>query len=65
MALPIGKASFEEQQLYENLTALVSEIIRVKPAAAKGTYLRKLTLSSSMGPGIRVDASRVDRMAAA
>ena len=64
VALPIGKVSFEEQGLYENLAVLVSEIIRVKPAAAKGTYLRKLTLSSSMGPGIRVDVSRVDRMGA-
>jgi len=62
VALPIGKASFEEQQLYENLSTLVTEIIRVKPAAAKGTYLRKLTLSSTMGPGVRVDVSRVDRM---
>lgn len=53
----VGKASFTEQQLTENITALVREIIRVKPAGAKGNYMKKVTLSSTMGPGIRLDLS--------
>ena len=61
VAAPIGKASFSEDRLYENLTTLVSEIVRVKPAASKGAYLRKLSVSSTMGPGVRVDVSRIDR----
>ena len=62
IAAPIGKVSFEADRLYDNLTTLVSEIVRVKPPAAKGTYLKKLSLSSTMGPGVKVDVSRVDRM---
>lgn len=62
IAAPIGKASFDEGSLIENLSVLVSEIIRVKPAASKGTYLRKLSLSSTMGPGVKVDVSRMDRL---
>ena len=61
IAAPIGKASFDEALLYDNLVSLVSEIIRVKPAAAKGTYLKKLSVSSTMGPGVKVDLSRIDR----
>ena len=61
IAAPIGKVSFDEARLYENLSTLVGEIIRVKPAAAKGTYLRNLSVSSTMGPGVRVDVSRIDR----
>lgn len=62
IAAPIGKASFGEEPLFVNLSTLVSEIIRVKPPAAKGTYLRNLYVSSTMGPGVRVDVSRVDRL---
>ncbi|MCY4369541.1 MAG: 50S ribosomal protein L1 [bacterium] len=62
IAAPIGKASFDEGSLFENLSVLVSEIVRVKPPASKGTYLRNLAISSTMGPGIRVDLSRVDRL---
>ena len=62
IAAPIGRASFGEKQLRENLVTLVSEIIRVKPAASKGTYLRNLSVSSTMGPGIKVDVSRIDRV---
>lgn len=51
----VGKASFTEKQLAENITALVKEILRVKPSGAKGTYMKKVTLSSTMGPGIRLD----------
>jgi large subunit ribosomal protein L1 len=53
----VGKASFSEKQLTENINALIREIIRVKPSGAKGNYMKKVTLSSTMGPGIRVDLS--------
>ena len=62
IAAPIGKASFGEEPLIENLSTLVSEVVRVKPAASKGTYLRSLFLASTMGPGIRVDVSRIGRL---
>ncbi len=53
----IGKASFDEQKLVENAKALADAIQKAKPAGAKGTYLQKVALSSTMGPGVRVDAS--------
>jgi large subunit ribosomal protein L1 len=53
--VPIGKVSFTEEQLSENMEALMSAIIRAKPSAAKGTYIRSLYLASTMGPGIRVN----------
>jgi large subunit ribosomal protein L1 len=56
--LVIGKASFEERQLLENYAAVIEELIRAKPAAAKGRYLRSITVTSTMGPGIKVDSSR-------
>ncbi len=65
IAAPIGKASFAEQPLLENFSTLVAEIVRVKPAASKGVYLRGLSLASTMGPGIRIDVSRTDRLIAA
>ncbi len=55
----IGKTSFGERQLVENYAALVEEIVRVKPAAAKGRYIHTVTLTSTMGPGLRVDPSRI------
>ena len=57
--LVIGKRSFDEQRLLENYLAVVDEIIRAKPAAAKGRYLKSVTMSSTMGPGIRIDTNRV------
>src|SRR2546429_2551463 len=54
----IGKKSFEERQLVENYAALLDEIVRAKPAAAKGRYIRQITLTSTMGPGIHVDPAR-------
>jgi len=57
--LTIGKASFEERALLENYAAVVDEIVRAKPAAAKGRYILSITLATSMGPGIRVDESRI------
>jgi large subunit ribosomal protein L1 len=56
--VPIGKKSFEERQLVENYAALVDEIVRAKPAAAKGRYIRQITLASTMGPGIHVDPQK-------
>ena len=56
---PIGKASFTSSQLHENALALLEAVMKAKPASAKGQYLRGVTLSSTMGPGIRVDAVRI------
>jgi large subunit ribosomal protein L1 len=56
--LVIGKASFEERKLLENYAAVVDELIRAKPAVAKGRYLRSITLATTMGPGVKVDPSR-------
>jgi large subunit ribosomal protein L1 len=50
--------SFDEQTLLENYAALIDEIVRAKPAAAKGRYLHTVTLTTSMGPGVKVDPSR-------
>src|SRR5579864_4871109 len=55
----IGKKSFDERQLVENYVAVVDEIVRAKPAAAKGRYIRQVTLTSTMGPGIHVDPLKV------
>jgi large subunit ribosomal protein L1 len=56
---PVGKRSFNEEQLRDNAMALIEAIVRAKPAAAKGTYLRSLTVSSTMSPGVPVDAQAV------
>ena len=53
---PIGKKSFTDVQLVENLNALMTAIVRAKPAAAKGVYLKSVVLSSTMGPGVKVNA---------
>ncbi len=55
----IGKASFEVDDLERNFQAVVDELARVKPASAKGRYVRKLAVSSTMGPGVRLDGSKV------
>jgi large subunit ribosomal protein L1 len=60
--LIIGKASFSPQQLVENYAAALDEVLRSKPAAAKGRYLRKVTFATTMGPGIPVDANRTRNM---
>jgi large subunit ribosomal protein L1 len=54
----IGKKSFDERQLVENYAALVDEIVRAKPSASKGRYIRQITLTSTMGPGIHVDPAK-------
>ena len=56
--LPIGKKSFGERQLLENYAALVEEIVRAKPAASKGRYIKSITLTTTMGPGLHVDPTR-------
>jgi large subunit ribosomal protein L1 len=55
----IGKKSFDERALVENYAAVLDEIVRAKPSAAKGRYIRQITLTSTMGPGIHVDPARV------
>ncbi len=57
--VPIGRASFAEEDLLRNLRAVVAEIQRAKPAAAKGRYMKRMVLSSSMGPGVRIDPADV------
>ncbi len=54
---PVGKVSFSEGQLAENVQAFMDTILRAKPAAAKGTYIRSATISSTMGPGVRLDTA--------
>jgi len=61
--VPIGKASFEVEQLFGNLTALTGEIQRARPAGAKGRYMRAMTVSTTMGPGIKVDPVRLEEIA--
>jgi len=56
--LVIGKASFDEHKLLENYAAVIEELVRAKPSAAKGRYLRSITLATTMGPGVKVDPSR-------
>jgi large subunit ribosomal protein L1 len=55
----IGKKSFGERQLVENYAALLDEIVRAKPAAAKGRYIRQITVASTMGPGIHIDPAKI------
>ena len=57
---PVGRRSFDPGALVENAEALMASVIRAKPAAARGKYVRSVTVSSTMGPGVRIDASRVD-----
>lgn len=57
--VPIGKASFTENQLYDNLSALMQAVMKAKPASAKGTYLRKIVVTTTMGPGVKVDPNAV------
>ena len=64
LQFPIGKASFDEVQLVENYAAALDEVLRLKPSAAKGRYIKKTTMSSTMGPGIPVDPNRVKNLTA-
>lgn len=56
---PVGKASFDADKLKENLLALVEALVKAKPSAAKGTYIKKISLSSTMGPGLNLDIADV------
>ncbi len=56
--LVIGKTDFEERALLENYSAVIDELMRAKPSAAKGRYIKSITLASTMGPGVKVDSSR-------
>jgi large subunit ribosomal protein L1 len=62
--IPIGKVSFDTQRLVENMNAVMEVILRQKPAAAKGTYVRNVTVSSTMGPGVGIDPNLYRRVAA-
>ncbi len=62
MHVSIGKVSFEEQKLLENMAAMMEAIRKARPAAAKGTYIKSLTATSSMGPGIRIDVQTAQAM---
>jgi large subunit ribosomal protein L1 len=55
--VPIGKSSFEANQLYENFAALMEALRKARPSAAKGNYIKRITIAATMGPGIRVDAA--------
>ncbi len=57
--VPIGKASFEPRALLSNFRAVLDEVQRAKPASAKGKYIKSVTLSSTMGPGVRIDTTRI------
>jgi large subunit ribosomal protein L1 len=60
--VPLGKVSFDEQKLYENLAALMEAIKKARPAAAKGNFIKRITLTSTMGPGIKVDPNLAQSM---
>ena len=62
--VPVGKRSFTAEQLVANAAALIDVVMRAKPASSKGIYIKKITLSSTMGPGIRIDPSSVSATAA-
>jgi large subunit ribosomal protein L1 len=61
----IGKASFTDEQLVENYAAALDEVLRLKPSAAKGRYLRKATVTTTMGPGVPVDPNRTRNLMSA
>jgi large subunit ribosomal protein L1 len=62
--LPIGKVSFGKEKLMENLRALTETIIKAKPSSAKGTYLKSISLSTTMGPGIKIDPAKIKDLVA-
>jgi large subunit ribosomal protein L1 len=62
--VPIGKVSFDEQKLFENFSALMEALVKARPAAAKGNYIKHITMTSTMGPGIKIDANLAQSMEA-
>ena len=65
MHVPVGKISFTSDKLVENATVVLTSVIKAKPAAAKGKYIKGVTLSSTMGPGIAIDTAAVEAAAKA
>ncbi|HEV7680047.1 MAG TPA: 50S ribosomal protein L1 [Candidatus Dormibacteraeota bacterium] len=63
--VPVGKVSFDEDRLRDNFAALMDAIVRAKPSAAKGTYVRTVTLAATMGPGVHVDPAQASRLSVA
>jgi large subunit ribosomal protein L1 len=62
--IPIGKVSFDQNKLYENMAALMEAIKKARPSASKGTYIKRVTLTTTMGPGIKVDPAQAQSMEA-
>jgi large subunit ribosomal protein L1 len=62
--VPVGKVSFSEQQLMDNANALLESVVRAKPAAAKGSYILNVAVSTTMGPGVRIDPATIHRQTA-
>lgn len=60
--IPVGKVSFDEEKLYDNLAALMESIKKARPASAKGTYIKRVTLTTTMGPGIKIDPAASQAM---
>jgi len=60
--VPVGKVSFEQKKLYDNVAALMEAIRKARPAAAKGTYVRRVTITTTMGPGIKIDPAQAQSM---
>jgi large subunit ribosomal protein L1 len=61
---PVGKTSFSSQSLVDNASALIESVVRAKPSAAKGKYLKSITVSSTMGPGVKIDETHVEASSA-
>jgi len=60
--IPIGKASFEPKQLYDNMAAIMETVRKARPAASKGAFMRRITLTTTMGPGIKIDPTQAQDM---
>ena len=60
--IPIGKVSFEEKKLYDNLAALMEAVKKARPSSSKGTFIKRVTLTTTMGPGIKIDPSQSQAM---
>ena len=63
--VPLGKVSFDDEKLMDNLTAVIEAVSRAKPSGAKGQYVKKIVLTSTMGPGIKVDVAQALALRAA
>jgi large subunit ribosomal protein L1 len=61
--VPVGKASFDENKLVDNAKAVLESILKAKPSSSKGKYLRSATVSTTMGPGIKMDTAQIEKIA--